>query len=77
MEGIVDPELAYHPLEHILEVISCRCLGKAIGVGHDTAARIKRLEHQMEPMQEKALFKYVQSGGLLNNSHVKSEERSS
>lgn len=66
-------ELASRPTEHILEALSCRELGAAVGVGYDAANRIKQGNRRLEAWEERRLRDWLAScarDGMVTDHRV-------
>ncbi len=54
-------ELLSRPLEHVLEELSAREIGEALGLGHDTGNQIQRGLRRLEPVEELRIRQYLEA----------------
>jgi hypothetical protein len=62
-------ELRYRPLEQILEVLTCRQLGEALGISHSTASFILRdpfafvdTKQELDDQADQKIRRYLETG---------------
>lgn len=57
-------ELAYRPIEHQLEALTCRELARILGVGHTQAAKLKRGVIPLPPGSEDRIYHALREGSV-------------